>query len=51
LAVLVGEEGSGLSPEALRQASRRVRIPISPGVDSLNVVVAVAIALDRLGPA
>ncbi len=48
LAVLVGAEGSGLSEGARRAASHRVRIPMTPGVDSLNVATALAIALHRL---
>jgi tRNA G18 (ribose-2'-O)-methylase SpoU len=48
VAVLVGAEGPGLSPEALEAATCRVRIPMAPGVDSLNVATAAAIALHRL---
>jgi tRNA G18 (ribose-2'-O)-methylase SpoU len=47
-ALLVGAEGPGLSEETLRQADLHARIPMAPGVDSLNVVVAAGIALDRL---
>jgi tRNA G18 (ribose-2'-O)-methylase SpoU len=46
--VLVGAEGPGLDNETLAQADARVRIPIDRAVDSLNVVVAAGIALDRL---
>lgn len=49
-ALLLGAEGPGLSAAALARADRRVRIPIHPGVDSLNVGHAAAIALHRLGP-
>lgn len=50
-ALLLGAEGPGLTPPALASADVRVRIPISAGVDSLNVVTAAAIALHRLcGP-
>ena len=45
LALVVGAEGPGLSTTTLELASRRVRIPISADVDSLNVGHAVAIAL------
>jgi len=45
IALLLGAEGPGLTPEAMRMASRRVRIPISHAVDSLNVGHAAAIAL------
>ena len=48
LLLLAGAEGEGLSPAALRAADVRVRIPISRRADSLNVVVAAAIALERL---
>lgn len=50
LALMLGAEGSGLSREALAAADERVRIPIAPDVDSLNVVVAAAIALYALAP-
>lgn len=45
LAWVVGAEGEGLSGSALATADERVRIPISPGVDSLNVATAAAVAL------
>jgi tRNA G18 (ribose-2'-O)-methylase SpoU len=48
IAVLAGSEGSGLSEAARLLADFRVRIPMAPGVDSLNVATAVAIALHRL---
>lgn len=48
LALLFGAEGPGLSAAARKAADRHVRIPIDPAVDSLNVAVAGAIALDRL---
>lgn len=44
LAIMLGAEGPGLTPEALERATRRVRIPISSSVDSLNVGHAAAIA-------
>ena len=49
-ALLFGAEGPGLSDDWLATAERRVRIPIAPGVDSLNVAVAAAITLHRLAP-
>ncbi len=49
LALLFGTEGEGLTDAALAAADTLVRIPIAPGVDSLNVNVAAAIALHRLG--
>jgi tRNA G18 (ribose-2'-O)-methylase SpoU len=47
-AVLVGAEGPGLSEAALSQSDCRVRIPMAPGVDSLNVATAAAIAFAHL---
>ena len=48
LLLLAGAEGEGLSPGALDAADVQVRVPIDKAVDSLNVVVATAIALERL---
>jgi tRNA G18 (ribose-2'-O)-methylase SpoU len=48
LALLFGTEGGGLSAEAEAAADYRVRIPIVPDVDSLNLAVASGIALYRL---
>lgn len=48
VAVLAGSEGTGLTGEALAHADVLVRIPIAPAIDSLNVTVAVGIALHRL---
>lgn len=45
LAIVVGAEGPGLSRRAMAAATRRVRIPIAPDVDSLNVAAATAAAL------
>jgi len=46
--VLVGAEGPGLSVAAQRSATRSVRIPMAPGVDSLNLSTAAGIALCRV---
>ena len=48
LVLLVGTEGAGLSPAVERVADVRVRIPVRPAVDSLNLAVATGIALARL---
>jgi tRNA G18 (ribose-2'-O)-methylase SpoU len=45
IVVLVGHEGDGLSGDAIAASDQRVRIPLAPGVDSLNVSTAAAIAL------
>jgi tRNA G18 (ribose-2'-O)-methylase SpoU len=47
-ALIVGTEGAGLTEDVEEAADFRVRIPISGEVDSLNVAVAVAIALREL---
>jgi tRNA G18 (ribose-2'-O)-methylase SpoU len=44
LALLVGSEGPGLSTRWQRSADVRARIPMSAGVDSLNVAAAAAVA-------
>ena len=47
-ALVAGSEGDGLSTEALARADRRVTIPMTALVDSLNVATAVSIALHHL---
>ena len=49
--VLAGAEGPGLSDAAMAAADERVRIPTSDAVDSLNVTVALGIALASLAAA
>ncbi len=49
VALLLGTEGDGLSARWLAAADARVRIPMSAGVDSLNVASAAAIACYLLG--
>jgi tRNA G18 (ribose-2'-O)-methylase SpoU len=48
IALLVGTEGAGLTPAAEAAADYRVRIPMGPDVDSLNLAVATGIALYSL---
>ena len=48
LALLLGNEGDGVSPAALDLCDERVRIDIEPAVDSLNVATTAAIVLQRL---
>ena len=48
LALVVGNEGSGISDAARSRADRLVAIRIAPGVDSLNVAVATGILLHEL---
>ncbi len=45
LALAVGNEGAGLSPELLAQATQRVTIPMAPGMESFNAAAAAAICL------
>ncbi|WP_425604789.1 TrmH family RNA methyltransferase [Actinomycetospora termitidis] len=49
VALLLGAEGPGLSDEALALSDHRVRIPMVPGVDSLNVATAGAVAFHAVG--
>lgn len=49
VAFLLGHEGSGLSDEARAHLDAEARIPMTPGVDSLNVATAAAIALYEAG--
>ncbi|MDT0157115.1 RNA methyltransferase [Microbacterium sp. ARD32] len=44
LALVLGTEGDGIRPETERLLDRRVTIPMSGGVDSLNVAAASAVA-------
>jgi tRNA G18 (ribose-2'-O)-methylase SpoU len=48
IAVVVGHEGDGLSDDTLDACTHRARIPMVEGVDSLNVAVAMSIALYEL---
>lgn len=49
LAVILGTEGDGLAPETIADCDYTVMIPISHGVDSLNVAAASAVAFWQLG--
>ena len=51
MAVLFGSEGPGLTKDALARSDVRVRVPMSGGVDSLNVAAAAAVAFYVLGRA
>lgn len=48
LAVLLGSEGDGLSPEVIARCAYCVRIPMFHGTDSLNVAAASAVAFWEL---
>lgn len=43
--LLIGNEGNGLSPEALALANVRVCIPLQSGVESLNAAVAASVLM------
>lgn len=47
-ALVLGSEGPGLTQAALNACAARVRIPMTTGVDSLNVATAAAVALYEL---
>ena len=49
LAVILGTEGEGLLDETIAASNDTVRIPMSHGVDSLNVAAASALAFWELG--
>ncbi|MCD8300352.1 MAG: RNA methyltransferase [Clostridiales bacterium] len=49
LAVVLGAEGEGLAAETIADCDYTVRIPMSHGVDSLNVAAASAVAFWELG--
>jgi RNA methyltransferase, TrmH family len=44
-ALILGNEGKGLSEEVLRRVQTRIHIPMTAGVESLNVAVAASIIL------
>ena len=49
LAILLGTEGDGLASGTIAECDYTVRIPMSHGVDSLNVAAASAVAFWQLG--
>ena len=48
LAIILGTEGHGLIPETIENSDYTVKIPMSHGVDSLNVAAAGAVAFWQL---
>jgi len=48
VALAVGNEGAGVSPEVRRAAERVVAIEQAPDAESLNVAVAAALLMDRI---
>lgn len=49
LAIVLGTEGDGLAAETISDCDYTVCIPMSHGVDSLNVAAASAVAFWKLG--
>ena len=49
LAIVLGTEGDGLAADTIANCDYTVRIPMSHGVDSLNVAAASAVAFYQLG--
>ena len=48
LAIVLGTEGDGLAAETIARCDYTVKIPMSHGVDSLNVAAASAVAFYEL---
>jgi len=48
VALVLGAEGEGLTPEALSAADTIVQIPMAHGIDSLNVAATAAVAMYAL---
>ena len=48
VALVLGAEGDGLTPEAIAAADTVVQIPMAHGIDSLNVAAAAAVAMFAL---
>lgn len=49
LAIILGTEGDGLAAQTIGLCDYSVKIPMSHGVDSLNVAAASAVAFWELG--
>ena len=49
LAIILGTEGDGLAETTISECDYTVKIPMSHGVDSLNVAAASAVAFWQLG--
>ncbi|MBR4870148.1 MAG: RNA methyltransferase, partial [Oscillospiraceae bacterium] len=49
LAIILGTEGDGLAENTISACDYTVKIPMSHGVDSLNVAAASAVAFWQLG--
>lgn len=49
LAILLGSEGDGLTAGTIASCDYTVKIPMAPGIDSLNVAAASAVAFWELG--
>ena len=49
IAIILGSEGYGMSPETIKKSDYTVKIPMHYGVDSLNVAAASALAFWQLG--
>lgn len=49
LAIIMGSEGPGLKEATIEQSDFTIKIPMAPGIDSLNVAAASALAFWELG--
>ena len=48
-AVIIGNEGNGISKEVIELADKKLTIPMSGGAESLNAAVAAGIIMFKLG--
>ena len=49
LAIILGSEGPGLREQTIAESDFTIKIPMTTGVDSLNVAAASALAFWELG--
>ena len=49
LAIVIGNEARGVSPEVLALAAVKLRLPMRGGAESLNAAVAASIVLWEMG--
>ena len=49
VAVIIGNEGQGVSDNFISIANKRVSIPMMPNVESLNAGIAGSIIMQKLG--
>jgi len=45
VALIIGNEGNGISPELIEKADIKIKIPMAGSIESLNAAVAAAILM------